>query len=98
MPPPLRSSELCNGTSLGPEMATIQVISVLILVLGFGVFHTLSSPGDLGRSSRKIFKRLILLTADANSPHIKHGKPCPREHVVATGTSPSFDGQVNEQD
>jgi hypothetical protein len=39
MPPPLRSPELCNGSSLGPEMATIQVISVLILVLGFDVFH-----------------------------------------------------------
>lgn len=62
MPPRLRP---CNGSSLGSEMATIQVISVLILVLGFDVFHSLSSPGDLERSSRKIFKRLNSLTADA---------------------------------
>jgi hypothetical protein len=43
MPSPLRSAELYNGSSRGPEMTTIQAISVLILVLGLDAFHSISS-------------------------------------------------------
>ena len=65
MPPPLRSSELYDGSFLGPEMATIQVISGLILVLGFDVFHFTIQSRRFGAKFPKDFQTAEFFTADA---------------------------------